>query len=197
MHLYIIYAHPAKKSFNREVLNAFTRGLSDAGHSHEIGDLHAMNFQPLLDVEQYQREVGLDPEVPVPADVKIEHDKIDRADALVFIYPVWWSDVPAIMKGWFDRVFSYGYAYFYDSDEERLTRIHLKKVLVICSAGHTVEHLEEIGMSQSMRKIMLEDRLGSVGIKDLHMEILGGMMPGDDTFREENLRKAYELGRGF
>ena len=197
MHIYIIYAHPAEKSFNREVLNEFSRGLKDAGHTFEIGDLHAMKFQPLLDADQYRREVDLDPEVPVPADVKTEQDKIDRADALVFIYPVWWSDVPAIMKGWFDRVFSYGYAYFNDSDEERLTKIHLKEVLVICSAGHTVEHLEETGIAQAMRKIMIDDRLGSFGIEDLDMEILGGMMPGDETYRAENLRKAYVLGKKF
>ena len=197
MHIYIIYAHPAEKSFNREVLWEFTRGLEDAGHSFEIGDLHEMNFLPVLDAKQYQREVGLDPDVPVSSDVKAEQDKIDRADALAFIYPVWWSDCPAMMKGWFDRVFSYGYAYFYSSDEARQTRIQIEKALVICSAGHTVEHLEETGMAQAMRKIMIDDRLGSLGIPVMHMEILGGMMPGDDFHRKENLRKTYELGKTF
>jgi NAD(P)H dehydrogenase (quinone) len=73
----------------------------------------------------------------------------------------------------------------------------IEKALVICSAGHTAAHLEEIGIAGSMRRLMLNDRLLGVGVKQAHMEILGGMMPLDDTYREENLHRAYELGRAF
>jgi NAD(P)H dehydrogenase (quinone) len=73
----------------------------------------------------------------------------------------------------------------------------LAQAMVICSAGHTVGHLEETGIAESMRRIMLNDRLLGVGVKEARMEILGGMMPQDDTYREENLRRAYELGRSF
>ncbi|UCF05399.1 MAG: NAD(P)H-dependent oxidoreductase [bacterium] len=197
MHVYILYAHPAKESFCRSVLEAFTRGLSDVGHTYEIGDLYAMNFESEMDFDQYLREIGLDPDAPVPDDVKTEQEKIGRADALAFVYPVWWSDCPAKLKGWFDRVYTYGYAYFYDENEERYTKIDIKKALVICSAGHTIEHLEEIGIAGSMRRIMLDDRLLGVGIKEARMEILGGMMPQDDTYRDENLQRAYELGKTF
>jgi NAD(P)H dehydrogenase (quinone) len=197
MHVYIIYAHPARKSFSREVLQAFTKGLKDAGHIFEINDLYQTGFQSEMDEKQYYREVGLDPEAPVPEDVKIEQDKIQQANALVFIYPVWWSDCPAKLKGWFDRVLTYGYAYFYDEQELRYTKIDIQKALVICPAGHTVEHLEEIGIAESMRKIMLSDRLLGIGVKSATMEILGGMMPGDDTYRQENLERAYKLGLNF
>jgi NAD(P)H dehydrogenase (quinone) len=57
--------------------------------------------------------------------------------------------------------------------------------------------LEEIGLAGSMRRLMLIDRLLGVGVKRAYMEILGGMMPLDDTHREENLRRAYELGKAF
>jgi NAD(P)H dehydrogenase (quinone) len=197
MKIYILYAHPAQKSFSREVLRAFTKGLKDTGHSYEINDLYQSGFQSDMDEIQYYREVGLDPEAPVPEDVKIEQDKIQRADALVFIYPVWWSDCPSKLKGWFDRVLTYGYAYFYDEQELRYTKIDIQKALVICPAGHTVEHLEEIGIAESMRKIMLSDRLLGIGVKSATMEILGGMMPGDDTYRQENLERAYKLGLNF
>ena len=73
----------------------------------------------------------------------------------------------------------------------------IEKALVLCSAGHTKEHLEETGIAESMRRIMLTDRLLGVGVKQAHMEILGGMMPLDDTYREQNLRRAYELGKLF
>jgi len=197
LHVYILFAHPSADSFNRAVLDAFTRGLNDAGHSYEINDLYRTGFSSELDLAQYAREVGLDPDAPVPDDVQREQAKIDRADALAFVYPVWWSDCPAKLKGWFDRVFTYGYAYFYDEAEQRHTKMTIAKALVICSAGHTLQHLTEIGIADAMRRIMLDDRLRGAGIKDAVMEFLGGMMPQDSTYREENLRKAYELGRSF
>ena len=197
MHIYIVFAHPSQDSFNREVLDAFSGGLRDAGHTYEIGDLYRMDFESEMDLAQYNREVGLDPNAPLLDDVRAEQEKIDRADALAFIYPVWWSDFPAKLKGWFDRVLTYGYAYFYDDNEERYTEIEIKKAIVICSAGHTLEHLEEIGIAESMNRIMLNDRLLGVGVKEARMEILGGMMPKDDTYRQENLEKAYNLGRNL
>ncbi len=195
MHVYVVFAHPSKKSFNRAVLEAFVRGLGDAGHSCEIGDLYEMGFVSDMDLEQYDREVGLDPEAAIPSDVKIEQDKINRADALAFVYPLWWSDCPAKLKGWFDRVFTNGYAYFYGEDEERYTKIEIERAIVICSAGHSLDHLEETGMVESMKRVMLNDRLLGVGVKEARLEILGGMMPTDNTHRQENLERAYDLGK--
>jgi NAD(P)H dehydrogenase (quinone) len=197
MHVYILFAHPSENSFNKEVLAAFTRGLEHAGHSYDIGDLYRMNFNSEMDLVQYHREVGLEPDAAVPNDVRSEQEKINRADALAFIYPVWWSDCPAILKGWFDRVLTYGYAYFYDDNEARYTKIHIKKAVVICSAGHTVEHLEETGIAESMRRIMLNDRLLGIGVQQAQMVILGGMMPQDNSYRQQNLETAYNLGRNL
>lgn len=84
---------------------------------------------------------------------------------------------------------------FYDQNEQRHTQIEIDKAIVICSAGHTAEHLEDIGIAESMKRIMLNDRLLGAGVKEAKMEILGGMMPKDDTYRQKNLEKAYHLGR--
>ena len=197
MHVYVILAHPSKQSFSRRVLDAFVRGLKEAGHTCEVTDLYEMGFQSEMDERQYLRETSGNPDLPVPGDLEDEHAKINRADGLVFIYPVWWSDCPAKLKGWFDRVLTYGYAYVYDTTGARGTRMRVEKALVLCSAGHTEEHLEETGIAAAMRRVMLEDRLLGVGVKQAHMEILGGMMPLDDSHRERNLRRAYELGKGF
>ena len=197
MHVYILFAHPSENSFNKDVLEAFVKGLEDAGHTYEIGDLYRMDFESDMDLAQYEREVGLDPQEPVPDDVRAEQEKVNRADALAFVYPVWWSDCPAKLKGWFDKVWSYGYAYFYDDNEERFTQITIQKALVICSAGHPEAHLEETGIAESMRRIMLNDRLLGIGVREARMEILGGMMPQDDTYRQVNLAKVYDLGKTF
>jgi NAD(P)H dehydrogenase (quinone) len=198
MHVYVVFAHPSHDSFTYEVYESFTKGLRDAGHTYETGDLYEMYFKTDMDSAEYVRETGIDPDAPVSEDVKIEHGKIAKADALAFIYPVWWSDCPAKLKGWFDRVWSYGYAYCYDEAGEHSTRkIDMKKALVLCPAGHTVEELEEIGIAGAMRKLMLDDRLLGVGVKDAEMVILGGMTAKDGKVRDANLEKAYELGRSF
>ncbi len=201
MHVYVVFAHPSRRSFTWEVLNAFLRGLQDAGHSFEVGDLYDMSFQSDMDPEQYDRETSLDPKAGLPGDVELEHGKIARADALAFVYPVWWSDCPAKLKGWFDRVWSYGYAYVYEGGDHAASKISIRKALVICPAGHPEEHLEEIGMAESMRRVMLNDRLLGVGVREARMEILGGMVAtvlGEGAqVRRANLERAYRLGREF
>lgn len=197
MHIYVVFAHPSQKSFTYEVLQSFSRGLRDGGHTFETGDLYEMDFQSDMDLGQYERETGVVPDVPLPADVAAEQEKINRADGLAFVYPVWWSDCPAKLKGWFDRVLSYGYAYVYEDGEHATSKIDIEKAVVVCPAGHTVEHLEEIGIAESMRRIMVNDRLLGVGVKEARMEILGGMVPGDDTVRKANLERAYQLGKTF
>ena len=184
-----------EKTYDR-VAKAYSEARAlHPGIHFQKGDLYRMGFSSEMDLAQYEREVGLDPDAPVPEDVRAEQAKIDAADALAFIFPVWWSDCPSILKGWFDRVLTYGYAYFYDENEERFSRMDVEKAVVICSAGHTVQHLEETGIAESMRRILLQDRLLGVGVKEARLEILGGMMPKDDTHREENLERAYLLGK--
>jgi len=197
MHVYVVFAHPSSTSLLKEVLDAFTSGLREAGHTYEIGNLYEMEFQSDMDIIQYQREIAWIPEAPVPDDVLKEHEKIARAEALAFIYPVWWSDCPAKLKGWFDRVWNYGYAYYYDGNAQRQTEIRIKKAIVLCTAGHTREHLEETGIAESIRRIMLNDRLYGVGIPEASMEILGGMLPGLDACKEINLMRAFESGKNL
>ena len=79
MHIYILFAHPTKKSFTFEVLTTFTRGLQEAGHTYEIGDLYRMNFHSILDADQFSRETALKADTPVPDDVWKEQEKVDKA----------------------------------------------------------------------------------------------------------------------
>lgn len=111
MLVHIVFAHPSHDSFTGALLDAFTDGLDDAGHEHTVSDLYQMGFSPILDIDSYRREAAYAADLPVPGDVAAEQAKLDAADVWVFVYPVWWTDCPAILKGWFDRVWSVGYAY--------------------------------------------------------------------------------------
>lgn len=192
MHIFIVYAHPDEKSFTHSVLDSFIRGIKEAGHTYELSDLYKMNFRTDMTLDEYERESSQNISLPIPDDVKCEHEKMDRAELIVFVYPLWWSDCPAKLKGWFDRVYNVGYAYSYDHSE---SKIKIKKGLVICTAGHTEEHLEEIGIAESMRKIMLLDRLQNVGIKNTKFVILGGTANKDAKIYEINLERVYKLGK--
>lgn len=197
MHIFIVYAHPSEKSFTHEVLETFIKGLKEAFHTYEISDLYKMDFRSDMDRHEYERESGRNKLRSVPEDVKEEQAKIDRADVLVFIYPVWWSDCPAKLKGWFDRIYTLGYAYSFENGERAGSKIKVKKALILCPAGHPVEHLEKIGIAESMRTIMIKDRLFNVGIKKAKMVILGGMTLNNPKIRKENLQTAYNFGKNI
>lgn len=182
------------------MLDAFLRGLGDAGHTHTVSDLYAMGFRPELTREEYERESGHRPDTGVPADVAAEHARLDAADAWAFIYPVWWADCPALLKGWFDRVWTVGYAY----KPARLPVV--RKAFALCTAGYSIAELESSGCYQAMKTAMLTDRIGERA-KSSEFVVFGGSVmrndAGDDhprrwaDLRAEHLARAAELARSI
>lgn len=173
MNILIVYAHPNKKSYTFQVLEHLKSQISAQNWNLEISDLYAMNFQSDMSEEEYEREGFVKTELPISNDVLDEHAKIEKADCIIFLYPVWWSDCPAKLKGWFDRVYSVGYAYGQNENSKKMKIIPFG--LVICTAGHPNAFLSEINIAQSMENIMLEDRLGK-RFKNKEMLILGGTL---------------------
>lgn len=192
MHVFIVYAHPSEDSFTRHARDSFMQGLKDAGHTCTLSDLYHMDFKTDMSEEEYLREAGYHSDLPVAEDVRGEQQKINSSDAIVFIYPVFWTEAPAKLVGWFDRVWTYGFAYGTRSMKK------LQKALVICIAGHTTKHLEEYGHLQSMRTVMLGDRIfDRADYKDFI--VLDGTAKHDMDLRNANwhkhLRTAYEAGK--
>ena len=192
MRVLIVYAHPSSDSFTRHVKDCFIKGLEAAGHTHVISDLYAMGFETDMSEAEYLREAYYRENEPVPDDVLSEQEKVNHSDAIVFIYPVFWTEAPAKLVGWFDRVWTFGFAY-----GDKRTMKQLDKGLVLCVAGHTVGELEETGLKDSMEKVMLGDRMyDRVKIKE--MIILGGMSREMESRRanwDGHLHTAYEAGR--
>lgn len=184
MNILIVYAHPSKKSYTFQVLEHLKAHISKQNWNLEISDLYAMNFKSDMSEEEYEREGFTKTELPISKDVLAEHAKIEKADCIIFLYPVWWSDCPAKLKGWFDRVYSVGYAYGQNETSKKMKTISLG--LVICTAGHPNAFLEEIEMAQSMQTIMLDDRLGK---RFIHKEmlILGGTLELDKVVSQHFL----------
>lgn len=109
MHALIVVSHPDPKSLTHAVARSFAEGVAESGHhSTEIADLTAEGFQPTFNPTDRSAYFL---QSPLPADVLREQARIDRADALVLVYPVYWWSFPGQLKGWIDRVFSNGWAY--------------------------------------------------------------------------------------
>lgn len=191
MKAFIVYCHPSEDSFTRCVRDAFIRGLEDAGHEYILSDLYQMDFRTDMTEQEYLRDAYYR-NTPDPAgDVLAEQAKINASDAIVFIYPVFWSEAPAKLVGWFDRVWSYGFAY------GEKTMKTLEKGLILCSAGNPLDRLEQSGILDSMKKVMLGDRLFG-RVKQAEFVVF------DNTSRENELREknwdrnletAYEKGK--
>ncbi len=141
----IIYAHPDNGSLNHHLMQTIVEILQSKNQEIEIRDLYQLNFNPILSLEDLKgQRMG-----KVADNVKQEQDYISWADHITFIYPIWWTGMPAIMKGFIDRVFSYGFAYRYDQGIQKglLTG---KQTTVINTHGKSKTEYESIGMDKAL-----------------------------------------------
>jgi NAD(P)H dehydrogenase (quinone) len=155
-----------------------------------------MNFMTDMSEEEYRREAFYRGDLPVPGDVQAEQDKINSSDAIVFIFPLFWSDAPAKMVGWFDRVWTYGFAYGLDTDKNSRTMKQLAKGLVLCVAGNTTEYFHETGILGALEKVMLQDRLFD-RVKSKELVIFDGAsreLESRKTRWEDRLKRAFRIG---
>jgi NAD(P)H dehydrogenase (quinone) len=121
--VFVVYAHPEPRSFGRALLDRGTAELRGAGHEVAVSDLYAMGFNPVAsaadftvrrfpDALHYDREQRFAVEHDAVApDIAIEMEKLEWCDILILQFPLWWFSVPAMLKGWIDRVFLNGRAY--------------------------------------------------------------------------------------
>ena len=193
MKAFVVYCHPSENSFKKNMCDAFIKGIEASGNEIILSDLYKMDFKTDMTEEEYLRDANYRNTPDVAADVLAEQEKINSADAIVFIYPVFWTEAPAKLVGWFDRVWSYGFAY-----GEKTMKV-LDKALILCSAGNPIERLEEFGLLESMKRVMLGDRLFG---RAKQMEfIVFDKTSRENEFREKNwdanLQKAYEMGKGL
>ncbi|MGB8452198.1 MAG: NAD(P)H-dependent oxidoreductase [Anaerocolumna sp.] len=196
MHVFIIYCHPSDDSFTYNVKTEFIKGLQKASHTWVISDLYKMNFNTEFMEKDYLREAYYQRDPAIADDVLQEQRKIQEADAIVFIYPVFWTEAPAKLIGWFDRVWTYGFAY-----GENIEMKLLNKALVLATTGRSIHNLIQSDQAQAMETVMLGDRI-NYRAKEKQIVFLDGMSREDKfNSREKNwekhLEKVYQLGSNF
>jgi NAD(P)H dehydrogenase (quinone) len=123
MNVLIVYAHPEPRSLNGALRDFAVEHLEAAGHAVQVTDLYAMNWKAAFDahdVTDRAPDARFDPALDSKRafetgtqrdDIAREQDKLKWADAVILQFPLWWFSMPAIMKGWVERVYAYGFAY--------------------------------------------------------------------------------------
>ncbi|WP_213990052.1 NAD(P)H-dependent oxidoreductase [Sodalis sp. dw_96] len=123
MNVLIVYAHPEPRSLNGSLKNFSVKHLEEAGHHVHVSDLYAMNWKVPLDAHDstaWQADRRFDASLASKQafetgtqsqDIALEQEKLRWADAVILQFPLWWFSMPAILKGWVERVYAYGFAY--------------------------------------------------------------------------------------
>lgn len=166
----IVFANPNPKSFTHAIVHALSETFKSEDREVAIRNLYKEKFDPVLDVVDNVSVLKNDYQV----DVKKEHEYIQEAALIVFVYPIWWMGPPAIMKGYFDRVFTNGFAYW--ADENGLARgLTGKKAAVINTMGMKKEYYEKKGILSSMKKLMNFGLFEYTGLEVVDYKFYGGL----------------------
>ena len=190
MKVFAVYCHPSEDSFTRHVRDSFLKGITDSGHEYELSDLYRMGFRTDMSEDEYLRDSNYTTSPQLADDVLAEQVKINAADAIAFIYPVFWTEAPAKLVGWFDRVWSYGFAY------GNKTMKMLDKALFMCTTGHDLITLEQFGFLESMKNVMVGDRLAK-RVRMSDFVVFDGMSKEKKSRQdnwEKHLKTAYSKG---
>lgn len=192
MNTLIVYTHPNPASFNHAILENIMAGLEEAGHEVRIKDLYKENFDPVLHAE----DLANLQEGEIPERIRKEQEDLLWAEGLVFIYPLWWFDRPAMLKGWFDLVLTNGLAFEY-SDKGVQGLLQHKKALVMITAGGSKQYFIDNDALQLIHRPVTDGTLSFCGINDVSHRIYYDVASVSDEERIEILKESLELGRNF
>jgi NAD(P)H dehydrogenase (quinone) len=161
MRVVVVVAHPDPHSFNHSIASTAAASLTRAGHAVTVLDLYAEEFRAAMSHDERQAYHSdrplLDPMAERHAGV------VKHAEALVFVYPTWWSTVPAILKGWLERVMVPGVGFVFD-EHQRVRRglTDVRRIVGISTYGATrlyVKALNDNGRRTLMRALRLNTAL--------------------------------------
>ncbi|KAJ5075738.1 nad p h oxidoreductase-related [Anaeramoeba ignava] len=161
MKILIIYAHPEPKSFNNALKEKAKEVLEGNKHEVQISDLYAMKWKAVADKADFTElkdpsffKMQMEQkEEKMTEDIKAEQKKVEWADMIIFQFPLWWFSCPAILKGWFDRVFSTPWSYSWPKiyDQGSFSK---KKALISVTTGGPQPMYQERGLNGNLSKIL-------------------------------------------
>ncbi|PAE96535.1 NAD(P)H oxidoreductase [Shouchella clausii] len=188
MNVLTVVSHPRKDSLTFKVAERFAQGLADAGHEYELLDLHESGFDPVLKgIDEPDWTVA---EQPFSPEVEAEIKRLKKHDALAFIFPIWWWHLPAMLKGYIDRVFNNGFAY-------GSSHLHHQHVLWLGLAGVSKEQMKKRDYDEKMTHLLNVGIADYCGISNSKVEFLYETLDSKPEHYERLLDQAYRFGLNY
>ncbi|NYI68041.1 NAD(P)H-dependent oxidoreductase [Spelaeicoccus albus] len=195
-----VFSHPFTDKYPAAVMDAFHSPFRRAGHSIDVLDLHGEGFDPRFTKADHEYFWG----GPVPSEIAEMHRRVEAADRLAFIFPVYWWSMPAMMKGWIERVFTGDWAYQYgngvDDRGKRPLRALLSSVptTLIGIGGSKKRTYDKYGYHKAMRTQLDVGIFAYCGINDVDSHLIYDI-EGDHNSdnRMAGLSQAGDIGARF
>ena len=166
----VVFAHPLAESLSAALKAAVVGGLEEAGHTADVIDLYADEFDPSLSAAE--RASFVQPGYAPPPDAAAYCDRLLAADGIVFIFPQWWFGMPAILKGFVDRVFVPGIAFDPDPKGGRLiSRLDNIKTFDVVSTTGSPRWITELYMRNPVRR-QISKGISSVCCRNARFQML-------------------------
>lgn len=182
----LILGHPNRESYGAALAEAYAKGATATGFEVKILKLTDLNFEPNL-------SHGYKPLPPLEPDLKRAQDLILWADHMVWVYPLWWGSVPALLKGFVDRLFIPGFAFDEDDKGKRRKLLKGKSAHLIVTMGmppwfYTLIYAQPSHMAMKWITFFFS------GIWPVKITSIGPMKKAPDSKRQKWLKKVERLG---
>ena len=181
----IVFAHPWYGSFNKAILDEVIKNVEKSGKKYKLLDLNKDQFNPVFqekELAQFNKGIALDPLV------KKYQEVLKKSDSVIFIFPIWWYDMPAIMKGFLDKVFLKEFAYRTGKTGLIGLLTNIKTSTVITTSDSPKWYLKWIG-GNIVKGGFIKNTLKGVGIQQTKWIHCGQVSKGTDKKRTEFLEK--------
>ena len=188
VNILLVYGHPkTPNSFNFSLKEKLSAALRNKGYNVLVRDLYELSFNPILSSDDLAKFHNSE----IPDDIRKEQEFIKNADVIIFIYPIWWAGSPAIIKGYIDRVFSYGFAYVYKGSKV-VGLLTDKRVIVINSNGSPYDYYEKAGFYDAIRKVNDEGIFAFCGFMKIKHIFFGGIMNKTLVEKDADIKQAID-----
>ncbi|WP_106397595.1 NAD(P)H oxidoreductase [Actinocorallia populi] len=170
----LVVAHHRGDSLTAHIADRARLSLEKDGRTVDLLDLHAEGFDPRMTPED-EPDWG-DRDKEYSAEVRAHMRRIDAADLIVVVFPVWWYGPPALLKGWIDRVWNYGFAY-----GRSTSRLAGKRMLWLALAGESREAYAEHGLDAALTRQLQTGISRYCGIEDTAVRFVYDTVPDDSA----------------
>lgn len=190
----LVVSHPRKSSLTCNIAEAIRKGIIDNNNDVEILDLYKMNFNPIMYIEDEADYNNIDK--VYSEEVQKEINRIKNADAIIFVFPIYWHSLPAMLKGYIDRVFNYGFAY------GKGNSLPVKKIRWVALAGNLQDQYKKRKYDINIEHQLNVGIADYVGVEDSEVTFIWDSL-GQYTTQSHELYfnklicEAFEYGKNF